>query len=190
MTLSKMFRKGRSAFTLVEVVVSMVVFVLVAMASIQSVQIANILNRQAYENHIATAFLQDYMENLMAMRYIDLVLSTQRNIQLLDGRALPSAYSADTWISADNTADLNAFPELAALTKANVAPAYQVNIVSVDDPQDDATAGTGNDYKILTVRIRWAGARYMRDANARTTLELQARRYLPDSVDYVPRWLQ
>lgn len=183
-------RAGKGGFTLVEMMVAMLVFVMVSMACIQAVQIANIMNRQAIENHIAAAFLQDYMENLLAMRYIDLVLTPSRDIQLLDGRALPSSYSSGNWISTDNATELNAFPELASLAKGNIFPEYQVNIVDVDDPQDDATAGTGNDYKLLTVRIRWPGPRVMRDATARSVMELQCRRYVPEAVDYLPRWLQ
>ena len=166
----------------------MVVFAMVAIGSIQAVGLALIINRQAEENHVAGAYLHDFMESILGLRYNDVVLTDARTITTLDGlRTLPSSYAADTWHSTDTPGQKLAFPEIVGLTKGDGAsaiwPEYQVNIQNVDDPLN----GAGDDYRIVTLRVRWAGPRAIRDPSHRSMLELEARRYLGDTVDYMAR---
>jgi prepilin-type N-terminal cleavage/methylation domain-containing protein len=180
-------RTGRRAFTLVEVVVALAILCIVSIASIQTVQSAKLTSRQAYENSIAMAFLDDYMENVLGLQFSDIALTGARTIYLLDGiRTLPASYADSTWFSLNTTAHLQAFPELANLIKASRNPEYQVNIQNIDDTLDDAVNGVGTDYKVITVRIRWPGALSIRNATFRSQLELEARRYVSD-VHYMDR---
>lgn len=178
----------RRGFTLVEASISMLIFAMVAIACVQAIQMANIVTRQTQENQVAVAFLEDYLENLLAMRYLDLVLTDGRTIQMLDGvRTLPSSYAADQWFTIDTTraTDPNvlAYPSIVQLAKGELQPEYQVRIQNMSD----TATGNANAYKILTVRVRWPGARAIRDPNHRSTLELEARRYRNLDVDFLPR---
>ena len=180
---------GKRAVTLVEVMVSVAILCLVSVGAIQTIQLSKLTSRQAYENSIAMAFLEDYLENVLGLTFTEIALTGSRTIYLLDGlRTLPPAYSANTWYSLNTTANLQAFPELANLIKGStpVSPEYQVAIQHVDETLNGSGGGAGADYKIVTVRIRWPGARFFRDASARSQLELEARRYISD-VRYMDR---
>lgn len=183
--------RATRGITLVETAIALAIVCLISIASIQTVQEAKLASRQAYENSIAMAFLDDYMENLLGMQFSDLVLTGSRTIYLLDGiRTLPTSYADGTWFSLNTTAHLQAFPDLANLIKTNggttTGPEYQVNIQNIDDPLDDSVNGAGTDYVILTVRIRWPGALSIRNSTFKTQLELEARRYAP-GIPYMDR---
>lgn len=176
----------RRGLTLVETVVSIFLFSLISIVSVQAVMAARLLERQAFERHLALSFLQDYTEQVLSLRFKDIVLTNARVITLPDQiRTLPDSYNANTWISTnpdDNPNEVLGFPELQYLVKNGIWPDYQVEIVNVDDTLN----GTGTtDYKILRLRIRWAGASYFRNNADRSTLELESRSYNPFEVDYL-----
>ncbi|MFP4380590.1 MAG: prepilin-type N-terminal cleavage/methylation domain-containing protein [Candidatus Sumerlaeia bacterium] len=184
----KSLHKAESAFTLVEAAISMTIFAVLAVACVQAVQIANMITRQTQENQVAVAFLEDYMENVLAMRYLDLILTEERPIRLLDGiRSLPSSYAEDSWITIDTDSESDpnvlAYPAIVQLAKGEIKPEYQVNIESIND----SATGEANAYKVITVRLRWPGARAIRDSQVRSEMEVSARRYMKTDVDFLPR---
>jgi prepilin-type N-terminal cleavage/methylation domain-containing protein len=116
--------RDTAGFTLVEVLVAIAIVSLVAIGSIQTITLAKLSSRQAYEEQIALAFLQDYIENVAGLEFDDINLSPTQTFTLLDGlRTLPGAYSAGTWITiALDSNDELAFPELRALAKGGIPP--------------------------------------------------------------------
>jgi len=163
--------------TLVEVMMSVLLYSIVAFGALQAMQIYHLLDQMAKEEAIAASYMEDYLENCQQLGYLGLHAGAALPDGPCAGRTIP-AYSSDTWTSLDAN-ELAYFPDLAYVVRFNVGgnrvyPQIQTQIQTIDDSLN----GTGSDYKIVTLNFRWVPlGRNIKGASRYLTRTMQIRCY-------------
>ncbi|MCX7016570.1 MAG: type II secretion system protein [Candidatus Sumerlaeota bacterium] len=164
--------------TLVEVLVAMAVFTVVAVGALQSMQLYLLFDERAQEEAIVASYLEDYAENCMGLGFMGLYAGAQLPDGPSAGRAIPAYTDSSSWLSLTST-ELAYFPDLAYLVCYNTSgvaqyPSLRVRIQTFDDSLN----GAGDDYKMATIDFRWVPrARAIRGGSQALTHTLQIRCY-------------